>query len=174
MSLPCFLDFEASSLNPGSYPIQVAWSLPDSRIECWLISPAGIEEWDDWDSNAQAIHLIPRDQLYTHGRPPHEVAARMNAQLGGRILYADSGLDRMWCQTLFEVAELSPVFAIGDYWRLIHDLIPASVTRRLGWDVQWREAAWQRVTGRRHDAGNDVRQMIELYRMALTRHGGSQ
>lgn len=29
MTLPCFLDFEASSLGVNSYPIQVAWSRPE-------------------------------------------------------------------------------------------------------------------------------------------------
>lgn len=34
-----FVDFEASSLNPDSYPIEVAWSIPDDSIESHLISP---------------------------------------------------------------------------------------------------------------------------------------
>ncbi|BCO32056.1 hypothetical protein TspCOW1_21590 [Thiohalobacter sp. COW1] len=169
MTLPCFLDFEASSLGVNSYPIQVAWSRPEGDIECWLISPAGIPEWDDWDPNAQAVHQIRREQLLEHGQPPAWVAARMNDQLAGQVVYAGAAYDSLWLQTLFEFAEQAPRFALGDYWGLIHDLMPASVTRKYGWATEWGEAAWRRTPGRRHDAGNDVQQMIELYRMALTR-----
>ncbi|BCO31154.1 hypothetical protein TspCOW1_12570 [Thiohalobacter sp. COW1] len=167
MSLPCFLDFEASSLGVNSYPIQVAWSLPDGQIECWLISPAGIPEWDDWDPNAEAIHQIRREQLLEHGQPPARVAARMNDQLTGQTLYVGAACDNDWCQALFEAAELIPRFTLDSYWLLIHEIVPDSVTCNLRWRQEYTEAAWRRVPGRAHDAGNDVRQMIELYRMVL-------
>lgn len=41
-----FIDFEASSLNHGFVPIEIAWVDEDGQAEAYLIKPeAG---WDDW------------------------------------------------------------------------------------------------------------------------------
>lgn len=77
------MDFEASSLSPrNSYPIQVAWSLPDGHIESWYINPRHVDGWDDWDFVAQhEIHGISRSFLADAGRTPAEVAQRLSRLL---------------------------------------------------------------------------------------------
>ena len=41
-----FIEFEASSLNSGSVPIEVGWVLADGTGESHLICPA--PGWTDW------------------------------------------------------------------------------------------------------------------------------
>lgn len=101
-SLPVFLDFEASSLASASYPIEVAWSLPDGSIESHLISPAGIERWTDWSAQAERLHGISRAQLLAEGQSPAWVCRRLNERLAGRVVYTDAPeYDRTWLDELF-------------------------------------------------------------------------
>ncbi|HEY7545418.1 MAG TPA: hypothetical protein VID27_11070 [Blastocatellia bacterium] len=100
--IPCFLDFEASSLAMESYPIEVAWSLEDGSIESHLISPASVVDWTDWDAEAEKVHGIPRDEIIAHGKPPAWVCQRMNEQLAGKTLYTDAPrFDGRWLARLF-------------------------------------------------------------------------
>jgi hypothetical protein len=63
--MPVFIDFEASSLNKDSYPVEVAWVFEDGRSRSFLIRPA--PGWTDWSAEAEAIHGISRDQLDRDG-----------------------------------------------------------------------------------------------------------
>ena len=99
---PVFLDFEASSLASASYPIEVAWSLPDGVIESHLISPAGIERWTDWSTQAERLHGISRAQLLAEGKAPAWICRRLNEQLAGQTVYTDApDYDRAWLDELF-------------------------------------------------------------------------
>lgn len=94
-----FLDFEASSLADDGYPIEVAWVFEDGRAETHLIAP--LSTWTDWDPRAEAIHGLSRQTLQAEGAPPHEVAARMLAELGGHDLYATApSWDGKWLSVL--------------------------------------------------------------------------
>jgi len=70
-----FLDFEASSLNKRSYPIEMGWILEGSRSESWFIRPA--PDWADWGPAAKAIHHIDRSMLFDEGEAHERVAKRM-------------------------------------------------------------------------------------------------
>jgi len=169
---PCFIDFEASGLGPRSYPIEVAWSGGDGGVEdCWLIRPEAAYGWpleEAWEASAERVHGIPFEELVRHGRSAGWIAARMNVQLAGRTVYADGGAyDQVWCGQLFAAAGLEMAFRIGDYWELLLDLLPPARTRRFGWQAALQEAAWKRVSGRRHRADPDVRYLVALYRLAV-------
>ena len=98
-----FLDFEASSLADGSYPIEVAWVFEDGRCESHLIAPT--PEWTDWDEKAEAIHGIARAELNARGTPPAQVAARMVAELSGHDLFASApSWDGKWLSVLLRGA----------------------------------------------------------------------
>lgn len=100
-----FLDFEASSLAKGSYPIEVAWVFQDGRSETHLIAPAA--EWTDWDEQAQAIHGIARDSLVAEGEPVADVAARMVETLTDHDLFASApSWDGKWLSALLRAAGL--------------------------------------------------------------------
>ncbi len=178
--IPLFMDFEASGLSPESYPIQVAWSAADGSVtECWFIEPAPAYGWaleEAWDASAERVHGIPFATLLEQGKPAALIAARMNEQLGGQIIYVDGGaFDQIWCGQLFAAADLEQLFVIGDYWDLILEILPPSQTRQSGWQYALQDAAWKRVQlssgGRRHHADTDVRYLVELYRIAQGRAG---
>jgi hypothetical protein len=176
--LPCFIDFEASSLSPESYPIQVAWSLPDGRVFDHFIDPRGVSSWTDWDDDAEwEIHRISRALLHDVGAPPQKVAVRMNAMLAGMTLYAD-GLpyDQLWLDTLFEASGLRPAFRLASFQELIYATVPAAfdglslADRHERWLAFEREA-WAAVPGRQHLAHNDVRYLKAFYKLAMEDEG---
>jgi hypothetical protein len=93
---PVFYDCEASSLE--GLPIEIGWAFLDRQTdqiqsEGHLIKPP--PNWDlraRWNPGAQALHGITIEQLMAHGRPPSEIANRMNAVLVGAELFSDDPL----------------------------------------------------------------------------------
>jgi hypothetical protein len=100
-----FLDFEASSLRPESYPIEVGWAGEDGSLESWLIRPA--PGWDDWDPAAEAVHRLSRETLLAAGRPHEEVARRALAALKDHAVYVSApSWDGKWMSVLLRAAGL--------------------------------------------------------------------
>lgn len=169
-NLPAFLDFEASSLTSGSYPIEVAWSLADGSIESYLISPAGIESWTDWSTLSQKVHGIPRDELLALGKSPEWICNRMNRQLFGQIVYTDNpDYDGMWLAEMFSVVSGGSLkFRLGLVDELLFGRVyphPASRGAAMNKIREMKEEARRRVGGQ-HRAKLDVQYLIELYRIA--------
>lgn len=169
-STPTFLDFEASSLSSYSYPIEVAWSLDDCSIEAHLISPASIESWTDWDSAAERVHGIQRQQLLTDGKHPEVICNRMNEQLAGKIVYTDAPrFDGMWLSKLFSVSDgVTPKFKLKHIDKLLVSMVcPEIAGRTLGLikiEVLKQEARKQKP--RRHRASWDVDYLVQLWKLA--------
>jgi hypothetical protein len=71
-------------------PLEIGWAFADRatskiRSGSHLIKPPS--HWDlrsVWDSDAERLHKITRDEFYIHGRTPLEIADRMNKALAGR------------------------------------------------------------------------------------------
>jgi hypothetical protein len=98
-----FLDFEASSLNKQSYPIEVGWVLEDGTGEGHLIRPA--PAWTDWDDTAQAVHGISREQLELEGEAHDVVCARLVQVFEGNMVYASApSWDGHWLSMLLRAA----------------------------------------------------------------------
>jgi hypothetical protein len=167
---PAFLDFEASSLSPHSYPIEVAWNREDSSIETHLISPWDIESWTDWDSAAERVHGIRREKLLTDGKHPLLICNLMNEQLAGKMVYTDSPkFDGMWLSQLFSVCDgIAPNFQLKHIDELLVSLIcPGIAGRTYGLikiEVLKREARKQK--SKQHRASWDVDYLIQLWRLA--------
>lgn len=167
--LPIFLDIEASSLDSGSYPIEIAWSDADGDIESHLINPYHIMRWVDWDLHAQALHGLSRDYLMQHGEAPWAVAMRVKEALRYREIYSTAPeFDQYWLNELFQVSGVrSDAVKLLDFRELWRGRQPAAIVYKLLDDLS--DAAWARVPaecGQQHRAGADVRQMIELYQLA--------
>jgi hypothetical protein len=130
--IPCFMDFEASSLDiPASYPIEVAWLNSTGSIEAYLINPEPIATWHNWEPASQEIHGISREYLIENGKPPAWVARRMNESLSGQTVYWDGGIyDSHWCAMLFTAAEMVPTFYSGDVQQLWYDALPVEYWKR--------------------------------------------
>ena len=94
-----FIDFEASSLDKKSYPIEVGWAFSTGGEESYLIRPA--PEWTDWSAEAEATHHITREKLTAEGTPHDEVAKRMLEVLSGHALFATApSWDGQWLSKL--------------------------------------------------------------------------
>ena len=160
MSLPRFIDFEASSLSGKSYPIEVAWSDLEGNIESWLINPQNYPDgWTDWDPSSERLHGLSRVYLAEHGKPPLMVAQRMNQQLREQRLYSDAPeYDGFWLRRLFEAAGLEPEFRLADATKLLYSLHPEY--------IRFSEKA-RELAGGIHRAACDVSYLIALYRFCL-------
>ena len=83
--VPVFYDCEASCI--GGLPIEIGWAFIDTstgeiQSESHLLKPP--LHWDMqpvWDPDAEKLHGISLEQLHAQGRPPFEVARRMNEVL---------------------------------------------------------------------------------------------
>jgi len=168
--IPSFLDFEASSLSPQSYPIEIAWSMGDGSVESYLISPDAMESWTDWDPEAERIHGIPRAYLLANGHPPAYVCGVANQRLRGRIVYCDApDFDGMWLAKLFAACgDQGPRFELKHADELILSMIssePFNLARsfqKIG--ALKIEARKQKPL--RHRASWDVEYLIRLWQLA--------
>ncbi|NEX22383.1 hypothetical protein G3480_19075 [Thiorhodococcus mannitoliphagus] len=166
--MPRFLDFEASSLASGSYPIEVAWSNPDGSIESYLISPASVERWTDWSWKAEQLHGIRRVQLLAEGKSPDWVCRRLNEALDGATVYTDDpDYDGQWLTELFSATwGLSPSFTLANAAPLF--------LRMLEQDAQFADGAARQLERvkdsvrqqlpQRHRASWDVEYLLGLWR----------
>lgn len=100
---PVFIDFEASSLSPASWPIEVgvAW-LEGKRVivESKLIRPR--PEWpeDDWNEVSEEVHGIPRADL-DGADLAEDVAHWLLDVIAGRTLVSDAPeFDQRWLDRL--------------------------------------------------------------------------
>jgi len=168
-----FIDFEASSLNPDSYPIEVAWSNQDGTRKSHLINPYSVKEWRDWSTSSQSIHGLSRNRLSQEGKPALWVANHMNEDLKGKVLLTNCvEYDLDWCQKLFKSTGQEMKFKLGDVWHVFslhlhlepsleqvmidQPVTPEQVKQEL---QKISERAWLQVDGHRHRAGVDVQQL---------------
>ena len=161
--LPRFIDFEATSLDLESRPVEVAWSYPDGSVESHLISPAGVQIWTSVTMDkAVHIHGITQAMLLRDGRTPRWVIERMLAGLLPGPLHSDAApFDSEWLKQLFDAAGVEctqfEVVTISKLPELAK--LDVATMGKLS-----RKA--RRRAGGRHRAGVDVRFLVELYRMA--------
>jgi hypothetical protein len=161
-----FMDFEASALGPGSYPIEVAWGWVDTfEIESYLIRPT--DEWLEsghWDEVAEdEIHKLSQAQLLKDGVPVETVAERMIAVLAGNAAYSDGPrFDGEWLDKLFQAAGRRRPVEI--------ESIDVLLRARFDIEVAWAaEEEAKKTCPPTHRAADDVRHLLEIYRIAADR-----
>lgn len=150
---PTFADCEASSLNMGhSYPIEIAWNDPDGTIHSYLITPA--YSWDDWDYESEKIHNIRRKDLFNFGLPVHEVAAKVSEAFSGKVIYSDAPFfDNYWCLRLLDEANIPANFKFKHINEIIYGVFKEDLEQA------------RRLAGPAHRAENDVKYLMELYKI---------
>jgi hypothetical protein len=168
--VPVFYDCEASCI--GGLPIEIGWAFIDTstgeiQSESHLVKPP--LHWDMqpvWDPDAEKLHGISLEQLHAQGRPPFEVARRMNEVLSGRELFSDAPADdERWLRIIFDEAGLDPAFTIR---RTYAHMLIARLAMKLGWDSASYEAAKSeadRISPKMHRAEADARHWAVLWRM---------
>jgi hypothetical protein len=171
--VPVFYDCEASGL--GGLPIEIGWafvdmSTGDIQSESHLVKPPS--HWNMrlvWDPDAEKLHRISMPQLVAHGRPPFQIARRMNDVLAGRELFSDGpDEDERWLRIVFDEAGLDPAFTIR---RFHADVFLAQLAAQLGWaSTAYRAAKQQaaRLSPPTHRAEADARHWAVLWRIIAT------
>jgi hypothetical protein len=173
IAMPRFLDIEASSLSMDSYPIEIAWSDPSGAIESHLINPYAVDEWIDWDYNAQQIHGISRKQCREQGVHPSYLCSRMNQVITqGEILYADGGaFDENWIDVLYSAGS-----SLGHaQFRVVHsDAVMLPLLMKIEHDEKKRWQLYETlklearaIVKERHRASVDVQYLIELWKLCI-------
>ncbi len=117
---PVFVDLEASSLLPGSYPVEVGWARPRAlpwgrcAIEVGSVLVRPEAEWlsnGSWDPDAEAVHGLRRETLLRDGLPAAQVCELLDREFGGCTVVTDTGggsVDDMWLAVLYEAAGREP------------------------------------------------------------------
>jgi len=153
--IPAILDFEASGLGRGSYPIEVGYILSDGHSNCMLIRPE--PDWLEWDEQAERLHGISREQLQRHGRSVAEVARLLNHSLAGKTLYSDAwGNDQSWLALLFECAGIPAHFRLESLRSLLSEA-QAQVWHSV------RQTVIQGSRLKRHRASSDARILQQTF-----------
>ena len=153
---PIIVDVEASGFGRGSYPIEIGVVLPDASRHCYLIAPA--RHWTHWDPMAEQVHGISRDTLLDYGRPPQDVAWRLNELLRNKTAYSDAwAFDMSWLGKLYDAANVVQGFRVADIVELMDEYM-------LG---QWHDVKQQvaeELGLPRHRASGDARILQETWR----------
>ena len=160
LNQPVFLDIEASSLSGRSYPIEIAWSLPNGEIECYMINPYLYpREYVDWSPDAQAAHGLSRKYLMDKGEAPSFVVERMLEALSNQKIYTNApDFDGFWIRRLFSAVDKNMSLQFIDTASLFNYFCPEPSQ----YDVEARK----RVGGI-HRASFDVKYLIEKYRLCI-------
>lgn len=146
-----FLDFEASSLSPTSYPIEIGWAVAGAEAaESHLILPH--PDWIDWDPAAQGVHGISRSQLFEHGLAGPAVLALMTRSLAGLVVYSDAPAeDGHWLDRLCMACGSPLPFQLQDAGTLF-----AHLAETAGRDLSAVQSAVAGQYPRPHRAGADA------------------
>ncbi|WP_186392807.1 MULTISPECIES: hypothetical protein [unclassified Pannonibacter] len=166
------IDFEASSLNDGSYPIEFGYCDLDMNSGGFLIRPE--TEWTDWHPEAASAHGIPRELLFASGIPAHEAAERVNYMAdGGRSFLCDGGAsDQRWYEVLFRATGVVPeIMTLRDFDFRLSTAVgfvrsQAESVRDLGFLVEMRETG---ILKSPHRAEQDARALAAMARASLDR-----
>lgn len=118
---PVFIDFEASSLSPKSWPIEVAVArIFQGRIVCRskLIRPAPSWAMADWHSESEEVHGIPLEALEA-AEPAEDVAGWLREELKARLVLSDAPeFDQRWCDRLMRTIGGAPEIRLDDFDRV--------------------------------------------------------
>lgn len=101
-----FLDFEASSLDVDSWPIEIglSWIEGDRVVtEDRLIRPQPHWAMDAWSEKSAAVHRIPFATLLSEGHDAAEVASWYLRLTKGASVVSDApNLERRWLRRLLK------------------------------------------------------------------------
>lgn len=169
---PFFIDFEASSLSPKSWPIEVAVArIFQGRIVCRskLIRPAPSWAMADWHSESEEVHGIPREALEA-AEPAEDVAGWLREELKARLVLSDAPeFDQRWCDRLMRTIGGAPEIRLDDFdrvaWQAFSEMDGQIAPGRL--DRVYKALA-SAVTV--HRAGDDAAKLARAWLAACKAH----
>jgi len=165
------LDFKASALGPGSYPIEAAVVCCETTVgAAWLIKPT--EEWRTngiWSQHASDLHKLAISDLMARGEPVEKVARELNNRCRGKAVICDGGKhDRRWLLTLFHAIRDEPSFELEDY-RSFAEELAERCGRRPDIAIMRSELEAMSRFPLLHRAGPDARRLAETIRLIAGR-----
>lgn len=129
-----FLDFEASSLSPEGWPVEIglSWLQATKTIETRsrLIRRHPLWPMSEWHERSAAVHGIDSGALEREGWEAPDVAAWYLELTAGKRVGSDAPeFERRWLRRLLDVGDLEPdvvergVVAVIDYYEVIDDVL---------------------------------------------------
>ncbi len=157
------IDFEASCLprHGRSFPIEVGIARVqgaelEGNARSWLIRPHASWAGWAWTAEAQALHGLTLEQLHLHGQPVDQVMAELISDTRGFRMVSDSALDSGWLRTLAQASARAVPWRIDHVASLFDEL---DITSE---DIGAAQAMTDRISRRRHRAGDDARWLAGL------------
>ena len=142
------IDFEASSLDNETYPIEVGvarWLSPKGPVEGWstLIRPQAVwQKRGSWSAASQRVHGIGQEEL-ANGLGATAVVDLPNSIIGVSTAYCDGGeFDRHWSDVLGTASSSEPTYSLGDIANLVRPWDEESLARMKGL-LRWTEPCHQ-------------------------------
>lgn len=119
-----FLDFEASSLDPASWPVEIgmAW-IENDTVQSWssLIRPAPDWSMENWSTQSEAVHNITREALDA-APEARDVAREFIARAEGKALISDAPFwETKWALRLAATAIDHPGVDVSNYHTIAED-----------------------------------------------------
>lgn len=110
------LDCEASGLSQNSYPIEIGVAYNKDSFG-FLIKPAS--DWNYWDTIAEKIHNIKREDLENSGISVYDAVNILNSQLRGLTVYSDAfDFETFWIDKLYSSVGVERNFKIESIYML--------------------------------------------------------
>ncbi|MDU8350291.1 3'-5' exoribonuclease [Pseudomonas syringae pv. actinidiae] len=126
-----FADCEASGLGEGTYPVEigVAWfDGKENQSYQTLVKPYESpdkpeESWTYWNSNAQGLHGLKREDLVKDGVEITVIAKEMNKRFKNQVIWVDSVFDIHWIEHLFHKANVKKRFLVKNILKVLPEIL---------------------------------------------------
>ncbi|MGB3725428.1 MAG: hypothetical protein WA981_06650 [Glaciecola sp.] len=152
---PSIIDVEASGFGAHSYPIEIGVVRNDGQRYCRLLKP--FDDWCFWESSAQQVHGISRQQLFECGIDGVTMCRELNEFLGDTTVYSDGWVvDSPWVVSLYERASANMSFHISPL-----EMILSEPQMQKWHDTKHRVIDQLKLT--RHRASNDALIIQQTY-----------
>lgn len=157
------IDFEASSLVHGSYPIEIAWGGIDQPVQSYLIRPSDrwIEESHLWSYEAEEAHGLSIEYVIENGNELVEVAKKaVDSLTSGDAVYSDNPeYDQGWLDILCKEAGIrNDAIEIQDFNKLLLGFADTKMIQ----DAYYRASQLSPPT---HRAARDVEFLVTVYNL---------
>lgn len=152
-----FLDFEASSLSGGSWPVEIGYAWVEAgtvRSRATLIAPRADWSMADWSDSAARVHNIPLAAVRA-GAPADAVAAETDAFARFEVVSDNPRWDQTWLDRLRAGRRRIEVGALRQALRRLDDrgatamaqaLFRKGAPHRAGPDAERMARAWLAAT----------------------------
>ncbi|ODC03864.1 hypothetical protein BFW38_10225 [Terasakiispira papahanaumokuakeensis] len=118
MSIPMFIAVDAAEMDESSYPVAIAWSMPDGRIKSVLIMPE-----DHWQDDVAVLASREDMDLELHGVQADEVIRELLYDQLDDVFYTDQLFPQeQWLLKLFDAARREVTFELAEAQQLMPDV----------------------------------------------------